>query len=74
MFAKRPSRGNASRMALGNAVHGPGPRIHSSNVDGTARKEKNEENLFCQFGTSIRLRVGKPRMYTRSLSIGASRR
>src|SRR5258708_4893795 len=27
-------------MALGNAVHGPGPRIHSSHVDGTARKGK----------------------------------
>ena len=40
MFGKRPSRANVSRMALGNAVHGPGPRIHSSNVDGNARKGK----------------------------------
>jgi RNA polymerase sigma-70 factor, ECF subfamily len=41
---------------------------------GPRGKGKNEENLFCQLGTSIRLHAEKPRMYTRSLSIGASRR
>jgi hypothetical protein len=50
MFGKRPSRANASRMALGNAVHGPSPRIHSPNVDRTARKGKKLGKSFLSIG------------------------